>query len=122
MTCKQLLTHIADVVATPNRKPDVFTAISHRGRRQVLDLLTEAERSVGDIATHFEMSRPAVSQHLRVLLDAGLVTEQRHGRERRYRLVPEQLTPVRDWLANYDRFWDDRLLRLQKHLAKKSEE
>jgi DNA-binding transcriptional ArsR family regulator len=110
------------VVRITNRKPDVFTAISHRGRREVLDLLTEAERSVSDIAAHFEMSRPAVSQHLRILLDAGLVTEQRHGRERRYRLVPEQLGEVRDWLANYDRFWDDRLLRLQKHLSKKSEE
>jgi len=109
------------VVATSHRKPDVFTAISHRGRRQVLDLLTDAERSVNDIAAHFEMSRPAVSQHLRVLLDAGLVTEQRHGRERRYRLVPEQLGPVRDWLSNYERFWDDRLLRLQKQLSKKSE-
>ena len=48
---------------------------------------------------HFQMSRPAVSQHLRVLLDAGLVTEQRHGRERRYRFVPERLGPVRDWIA-----------------------
>ena len=99
----------------------MFAAISHRGRRQVLDLLTDAERSVGDIAAHFEMSRPAVSQHLRILLDAGLVTEQRHGRERRYRLVPEQLSPVRDWLANYDRFWDERLMRLQKHLSKQKE-
>src|SRR4051794_28859123 len=100
------------MVASLKRRPDVFTAISHSGRRQVLDLLTGAERSVSDLAAHFEMSRPAVSQHLRVLLDAGLVTEQRHGRERRYSLVPEQLGPVRDWLANYERFWDDRLLRL----------
>jgi DNA-binding transcriptional ArsR family regulator len=121
LTGKRLLTHIPSVVATPKSKPDVFTAISHRGRRQVLDLLTDAERSVSDIAAHFEMSRPAISQHLRVLLDAGLVTEQRHGRERRYRLAPKQLSPVRDWLANYDRFWDDRLLRLQKHLSEKGE-
>ena len=109
------------MIGASQREPDVFAAISHRGRRQVLDLLAEAERSVGDIAAHFEMSRPAVSQHLRILLDAGLVTEQRHGRERRYRLVPEQLSPVRDWLANYDRFWDERLLRLQKHLSKTSD-
>ena len=105
---------------SPAREPDVFTAISHRARRQVLDLLNEAERSVGDIAAHFEMSRPAVSQHLRLLLDAGLVTERRHGRERRYRLIPERLGPVRDWIAHYERFWDDRLQRLQKTLAKRS--
>ena len=67
------------------------------------------------------MSRPAVSQHLRVLLDAGLVTEERHGRERRYHFVPEQLGAVRDWITQYDRFWDDRLKRLQKLLAKRSQ-
>ena len=108
------------MVQTLDREPDVFTAISHRARRQMLDLLTETERSVNDIAAHFEMSRPAVSQHLRLLLDVGLVTEQRHGRERRYRLVPERLGPVRDWIAQYERFWDDRLRRLQKLLSKRS--
>jgi DNA-binding transcriptional ArsR family regulator len=66
------------------------------------------------------MSRPAVSQHLRVLLDAGLVTEERQGRERRYHLVPAGLGPVREWLAHYERFWDDRLGRLAKQLAKMS--
>ena len=54
----------------------------------MLDLLVEADRSVNTIAGHFQLSRPAVSQHLRVLLDAGLVSERRQGRERRYRLVP----------------------------------
>jgi DNA-binding transcriptional ArsR family regulator len=110
------------MVMTRHRKPDVFTAISHRARRRMLDLLTETERPVSAIASHFEMCRPAVSQHLRVLLDAGLVTERRHGRERRYRLVPEQLAQVRDWIAHYERFWDDRLLRLQKQLSKRSKE
>ncbi len=86
----------------------------------MLDLLLDADRSVNAIAGEFQMSRPAVSQHLRVLLDTGLVTEQRHGRERRYRLVPERLSPVRDWIALYERFWDDRLRRLQEHLAKRS--
>lgn len=102
--------------------PDVFMAISHRARRRMLDLLTDADRSVGDVAAHFDMSRPAVSQHLRVLLDAGLVTEQRHGRERRYHFVPQRLAPVRNWLALYERFWDDRLERLTKTLAKRSKQ
>jgi len=86
----------------------------------MLDLLAEADHSVNAIAGHFRMSRPAVSQHLRVLLDASLVTEQRHGRERRYHFVPERLGPVRDWVALYERFWDDRLLQLQKTLARRS--
>lgn len=107
------------MVATSKPKPDVFGAISHPARRHMLDLLAEADCSVNALAGHFAMSRPAVSQHLRVLLDAGLVTEERHGRERRYHFVPEQLGTVRDWLAQYERFWDDRLKRLQRLLAKK---
>ncbi len=107
------------MVVTADHEPDVFAAISHPARRRMLDLLLEDDRSVNTIAGHFEMSRPAVSQHLRILLGAGLVTEQRHGRERRYRLVPAQLAPVREWIAHYERFWDDRLERLQKLLSKK---
>jgi DNA-binding transcriptional ArsR family regulator len=108
------------MVRTAIRNQDVFTAISHPARRRMLDLLVDTDRSVNAIAGHFKMSRPAVSQHLRILLDAGLVTEQRHGRERRYHFVPERLGPVRDWIARYERFWDDRLQRLQKLLTKKS--
>jgi DNA-binding transcriptional ArsR family regulator len=100
-------------------KPDVFGAISHPARRRMLDLLFEADRSVNTLAGHFQMSRPAVSQHLRILLDAGLLTEQRHGRERRYHFVPQRLAPVRNWIAQYERFWDERLGRLQKMLSKK---
>ena len=106
------------MVATPEHPTDVFTAISHPSRRQMLDRLNAAEHSVNDRSAHFEMSRPAVAQHLRILRDAGRVGERRQGRERRYRLVPEQLGPVRDWLAHYERFWDDRLERLQIQLAK----
>lgn len=97
---------------------DVFGAISHPARRRMLDLLADGDCPVNALAANFEMSRPAVSQHLRVLLDAGLVTEQRHGRERHYRLAPEQLGPVRDWLAHYEKFWDERFLRLKRHLEK----
>jgi DNA-binding transcriptional ArsR family regulator len=103
-----------------SRRADVFDAISHPARRRMLDLLVESDRSVTILAGHFEMSRPAVSQHLRILLDAGLVTERRHGRERRYRFVPEKLSPVRQWMSQYERFWDERLQRLQKLLAKRS--
>lgn len=103
--------------AKATRETDVFGAISHPARRQMLDLLAAADLSVSTLTDSFSMSRPAVSQHLRILLDAGLVTERRHGRERRYSLAPEGLGPVRDWVAHYDRFWDDRLLRLQRHLA-----
>jgi DNA-binding transcriptional ArsR family regulator len=102
-------------------EPQVFAAISNPARRRMLDLLAGGARPVNAIAENFEMSRPAVSQHLRVLLDAGLVTEQRHGRERRYRLAPERLAPVRDWLSHYERFWNDRFSRLGRHLDRAGE-
>ena len=102
---------------------DLFKGLSDHLRRAILDLLAIEPLNVNQIADHFpDLSRPAISQHLRILLDAGLVTERRHGRERRYRLVPDQLGPVRDWIAHYERFWDDRLGRLQRQLSKPSGE
>jgi DNA-binding transcriptional ArsR family regulator len=109
------------MVVIPNREPDVFAAISHPARHRMLDLLIETARSVNALAEHFQMSRPAVSQHLCVLLDAGRVTEQRHGRERRYRRIPAQLRPVRDWMAYDERFWDEHRERLEKHLTKRDD-
>jgi DNA-binding transcriptional ArsR family regulator len=106
------------MVASPRRRHDVFGAISHPARRRMLDLLAQGDHSVNAMAGHFRMSRPAVSQHLRVLLEAGLVSEQRHGRERRYHFIPQRLGAVRDWIGLYERFWDDRLERLSKLLAK----
>jgi DNA-binding transcriptional ArsR family regulator len=112
---------IGDMVSAVVDRSDVFSAISHPARRQMLDLLVEDERSVNAIAGHFDMSRPAVSQHLRILLDAGLVAERRQGRERIYRLIPARLAPVREWIAHYERFWDHHLARLQKHLQNKKQ-
>jgi DNA-binding transcriptional ArsR family regulator len=115
LTRKQILTYYVRMVSTcPQR--DVFRAISHPTRREILDLLAEGDRSVNSVAAHFKMSRPAVSQHLRILLDAGLVTEQRHGRERRYHFVPEQLGPVWNWVSRYRAFWEERVDRLEKLL------
>jgi DNA-binding transcriptional ArsR family regulator len=102
-------------------EPEVFNAISSSARRRILDLLVEGDQPVKQIAGHFEMSRPAISQHLRILLLAGLVSELRQGRERRYHLVPEKLSSVRDWIAHYERFWDDNFKRLQAHLMKGSQ-
>lgn len=101
----------------PAPRPEVFAAIAHPLRRQILDLLVEEDRPVNAIASQFPISRPAVSQHLRVLLDAGLVAEQRHGRERRYRLVPEELAEIHRWLSHYEQFWKDKLQNLAHELA-----
>ncbi len=85
--------------------PDVFDAIASPVRRALLDVLAGGARSVHDLAAPFDMSRPAVSQHLRVLREAGLVTEERVGRERHYRLDAGPLRAVTDWAAHYERFW-----------------
>jgi DNA-binding transcriptional ArsR family regulator len=71
---------------------------------------------VQNLAEPFEMSRPAVSQHLRVLLDVGLVEVRRSGREQRYRLRAAQLQGVYDWVAHYTRFWEEKLDNLGKYL------
>jgi DNA-binding transcriptional ArsR family regulator len=95
---------------------DVFTAIAHPVRRQLLDLLIASDQPVKRLAESFDTSRPAISQHLRILLDAGLVAERRAGRERRYRLRPERLQEVEDWLRQYERFWRQRLGALGEYL------
>jgi len=86
-------------------------ALSDAGRRRILDLVRDEERSAGEIAAEFTVSWPAVSQHLRVLKDAGLVTERRDGTRRLYRARPEGLADVRAFL---DGFWDDKLERLKR--------
>jgi DNA-binding transcriptional ArsR family regulator len=95
---------------------DIFTAIAHPVRRQLLDELVTGEQSVTRLAEPFGMSRPAISQHLRVLRDVGLVTEQRRGRERQYRLQPERLYEVRAWMQKYERFWRNHLAALGDYL------
>jgi len=97
---------------------DVYSAIAHPVRRQLLDMLAQADRSVMELAEPFDMSRPAVSQHLRILLDAGLVSERRRGRERRYQLRAERLLEVQRWLQTYQRFWRIRLEALGSYLEK----
>jgi DNA-binding transcriptional ArsR family regulator len=97
---------------------DVFTAIAHPVRRQLLDMLSQTEHSVSELSAPFSMSRPAISQHLRILLDAGLVSESRQGRERRYQLQAERLLEVQRWLATYQRFWKNRLKALGSYLEK----
>jgi DNA-binding transcriptional ArsR family regulator len=95
---------------------DVFHAISHPTRRGLLDALRSGSRPVRDLATEFDASRPAISQHLRILLGAGLVSEQRVGRQNLYQLEAARLATASEWLSGYERFWNDRLLALRTTL------
>src|SRR5271165_5647163 len=99
---------------------DTYTAIAHPVRRQLLDLLAEGEHSVNQLSASFTMSRPAISQHLRILLEVGLVAEARHGRERHYELRAEPLHEAYLWLNTYEHFWNNRLQALGKFLEAQS--
>jgi len=94
----------------------VFFAISDPTRRRMLDLLLVSDLSVTQLAKPFRMSQPAISQHLRVLRKAGLVEAERLGRERRYRLRGQSLRGVYDWVAHYQKFWNERLSALGAYL------
>ena len=93
-----------------------FRALADPTRRAILDRLREGERTAGELGDAFAMSQPALSQHLRVLRDAGLVTQRRDGRHRWYRIDPVGLRAVYDWLEHYAAFWDARLTALGRYL------
>jgi DNA-binding transcriptional ArsR family regulator len=99
----------------------VFRAVSDPTRRAILAMLAEGEHSAGDLQTPFAMSQPAVSRHLRVLREAGLVSERSAGRRRIYALQPEPLRTVADWVGHYERFWADRLERFGAALEQAAE-
>ncbi|OQM46113.1 transcriptional regulator [Anoxybacillus sp. UARK-01] len=99
-----------------SKKHDVFQAIADPTRRKLLNLLADEELSVTLISKHFPISRTAVSKHLRILAEAGLVQERKVGRETRYRLEPTPLLELKNWLAFYERFWDNKLVMLQHYI------
>lgn len=103
-------------MARPTAAADVFRAIADSTRRGLLDGLLAGEASVGQLAAAFDVSLPAISQHLRVLREAGLVSERRVGRERRYRVKPKPLRQVVDWVQHFERFWNERLDALGRHI------
>jgi DNA-binding transcriptional ArsR family regulator len=90
-------------------------AIAAPRRRRILTLVRDDELSAGEIASHFDVTRPAVSQHLNVLKEAGLVNERRNGTRRLYRARPEGLAELKDFL---EEFWDPRLETLKREAEK----
>ncbi len=96
---------------------NVFYAIADPTRRAMLDLLVVRSRSAGEIVSHFpRLTQPGVSQHLRVLRDAQLVTVAVHAQQRIYTLKPEGLRALHAWISKYQNFWTDRLDTLEDHL------
>ena len=92
----------------------MFAALASPVRRELLGLLREHDGlAVAELASHFSMQRPSVSEHLKVLREAGLVTDRPAGRQRVYRLEAQPLLEVSQWLSPYERFWREKLSNLR---------
>lgn len=101
---------------------DVYSAVADPTRRRILELLVRAEElSLHELTGEFEMGRTAVSKHLAVLKEAGLVIDRKVGRETRYRLDPMPLREIQQWVGVYERFWTERIERLKTFLEDEDE-
>lgn len=95
---------------------DAFQAIADPSRRQILMLLSKDKLTINALAGNFEMSRPAVSKHVKVLHEAGLIGIQEQGRERYCYLQPEGFDEIKNWLIFFDQFWREKLRNLENLL------
>jgi DNA-binding transcriptional ArsR family regulator len=99
---------------------DVFNAIAEPRRREIIDILIDGQNhAVGEVVTALRLPQPAVSKHLGVLRKVGIVSVARHGQLRLYRLNPEELKPVYDWVKTYERFWTHQLGKIKEKAERK---
>jgi DNA-binding transcriptional ArsR family regulator len=99
---------------------DAFQAIADPTRRHILQLISETELNITALAENFQMSRPAVSQQVKILVESGLVKIRKEGRERYCKARFEKLKPVFNWVAKYEVFWSSKLDHLEDLLLKES--
>ena len=97
----------------------VLQVLGEPNRLAILELLRDRDRRVGELVGHLGLSQPAVSKHLRVLKDAGMVESRTEAQCRIYRIRPEPLSELDDWLAGYRALWTQRLDRLETHLDRR---
>jgi DNA-binding transcriptional ArsR family regulator len=96
----------------------IFSALADPSRRAIFQSLTRGEVTVKDLTARFDISQPAVSQHLATLKDAGLVNGRREGRLVYYRVEPRGMKPLIDWIAHYRAFWVEHIDRLEQLLKR----
>ncbi|VVJ18679.1 Transcriptional regulator [Amycolatopsis camponoti] len=101
---------------------DTFNAVAEPRRRQILDVLMDGERSVGDLVDALGLAQPQVSKHLRVLREVGAVDVRGDGRQRLYRLNGDALKPIHDWVKRYERTWSERFELLDDVLEELKEQ
>ena len=100
----------------------VFEVLAEQNRRDILRLLVEGERSVGELESQLERPQPTVSKHLRVLRDSGLVESRVEAQKRVYRLRPEPLAELDQWLEPFRRFWSEHLDALERYVDRMPDE
>src|SRR5215207_5471628 len=105
----------------PPAENRIFQALADPSRRAIFESLTRGEAAVKELTARFDISQPAVSQHLATLKGAGLVNARREGRCVYYRVQPRGIKPLIDWIAHYRAFWTEHVDRLQ-HLLEKMDE
>lgn len=103
----------------PRQQNDIFHAIAHPARRTILCRLKRGEKPAGELVASFGVSFSAISQHLKILKEANLVTEKRAGRQRMYHLNSRPLREVWDWIEDFQELWATRLDALESHLDRK---
>lgn len=103
-----------------NHNPDAFQVIADPSRRQILQLLSKDSMSINTLAENFDMSRPAVSQHIKILNNAGFISIQNIGRERYCILKQDGFNKLQDWIDYFDNFWEAKLKKLEILLNEKS--
>ena len=103
---------------TPDQLDSVFSALADPTRRAILARLTEGDANVAELAAPFSMSQPAVSRHLKVLEQAGLISRHRRATARLSHLEADPLREATDWLAKYQAYWDESYERLEELLTK----
>lgn len=96
---------------------DVFQAIADPTRRAIIGMLAQQPLNLNNVAEHFRVSRPAISKHIRILTECGLIEIEPRGRERYCKARLEKLNEVADWVTQYRRFWNDKLDALETYLA-----
>lgn len=96
---------------------DVFQAIADPSRRAILGMLAKEKMTLNGVAENFDVSRPAISKHIKILTECGLITIEQHGRERYCEAQLDKLQEISDWVEQYKKFWNTKLDALESYLA-----
>lgn len=119
MVTQNFIIFVTEWLPIMETRRDVFQAISDPNRRAIIDLLAQEKLTVNQVAERFNISRPAISKHMKILTECGLVKIKQKGRERYCELKHLPLNDVVQWIEHHKKFWDARLLSLKKHIETK---